>query len=145
MSAPAGRPAHPLARPRASPSASARCALRLCASRGGYRLGRASVLGVECKEREKSRICLSPRARERILADAPALTLARVLAHYLCKRFRPSGRGRVKVLGGDIIEDGTEGISMLFGAPRHTPTCAKGADEADFGREACFVRARGSG
>ena len=51
---PWGAPARPPlgARPRTSPSASARCDLRIRASRGGFhRLGRAIVLGVECKRR----------------------------------------------------------------------------------------------
>jgi len=109
----APRPPTPLARPRASPSASARCALRLRASRGGYRLGRAIVLGVESKGRAGSRICLfSPRPRAHpcgCTRDA----LARVLSHTAASAFAPLERGRAKVFGWYIIEDVTEGICVL--------------------------------
>ena len=48
------------------------------------------------QRKEKQAYLYVPRARGRILADAPALTLARVLAHC-CKRFRRGARARVGI------------------------------------------------
>ena len=101
-------PLRGVARPRASPSASARCALRFRASRGGYRLGRALVPEVECKTR------------------------VRIASLYVLGR-----RGRtLPVFESRIKIRRAEGICMLFGASRRTPTCAKGTKEAAFGSEA---------
>ena len=70
--------------------------------------------GWYAREDRQSGICLFPRARGRILTDAPARALARALARYCASAFAPSERGRVSVLGWHIREDRTQGISMFF-------------------------------
>ena len=90
----------PLARPRASPSASARCALRLRARGRLHRLGRASVLGVGCKGREKSRICLSPAPAGASLRMHPQRACTRACA-LLVQALSPFGaRAREGSWGG---------------------------------------------
>jgi len=86
----------PLARPRASPSASARCALRLRASRGGFTASGAPLSsGLGAKEGGDRVLACPPRPRAHPCGCTRS-ALARVLAHYLCKRFRPFGaRARV--------------------------------------------------
>jgi len=52
------RPPTPLTRPRASPSASARCALRFCARHGGSASGRVLSSGRHTTEDRTKSICL---------------------------------------------------------------------------------------
>jgi len=111
---PCGGPAHPLGAPARlvlTDIGALRLALR--ASRGGFASGALLSSGRSAKEGGNCVFACFPRARGRILADAPALTLARVLAHTPASAFAPSERGRAKVFGWHIKEDGTEGICVL--------------------------------
>ena len=98
--APAGRP-HPLGAPARLAFGIGALRLALRASRGGFhRLGRALVLGTECKERGKIAYLSVPRARGRILADAPVARLHACLCTLLQALSLLRSEGACWFLGG---------------------------------------------
>ena len=106
-------PTHPLGAPARLAFGIGALRLALWRKAGGFTASGALLSsGRSAKEGENKRICLSPAGRGRILADAPALTLARVLAHC-CKRFRSFGARAREGFWVAYERKRTEGICML--------------------------------